>query len=160
MSERVFLRPVNKFDIPLVLKWANDPEVTYYMFKGAIPVKAEDLEAEWDKNIVFAVMCGRVHIGTTGLYSINWIARSAEFRIILDKNYWGNGHGTEATKLTVKYGFETLNLNKIWLGVNAENISAIRAYEKAGFIKEGILRQEIFRNNRYYDAVRMSVLHV
>jgi RimJ/RimL family protein N-acetyltransferase len=85
--------------------------------------------------------------------------RTAEFRIFLgNKAYWTRGIGTECTKLMVVYGFEKLNLNRIWLGVNADNIGGVRAYEKAGFIKEGILRQEQYRNFRYYDVVRMSVL--
>ena len=51
-----------------------------------------------------------------------------------------------------------LSNNRIWLGVNAANERAVRAYEKAGFVKEGLLRQEQFRNGRYDDVVRMAVL--
>ena len=98
-------------------------------------------------------------IGTTGLYSVNWIMRTAEFRVFLgNKTFWNRGIGTESTKLMVVYGFEKMNLNRIWLGVNTENIGGVHAYEKAGFAKEGILRQEQYRNFRYYDVIRMSIL--
>jgi len=132
---------------------------------GAMPVDLESAKTEYDNliksgnNALFAIIFDEEYIGIVGLYSINWIARSAELRIIIgNKTYWNKGYGTDATKLAIRYGFDMLNLNKIWLGVNAEHIGAIRAYEKAGFTQEGILRQEIFRNNRYYDAIRMSIL--
>jgi RimJ/RimL family protein N-acetyltransferase len=85
--------------------------------------------------------------------------RTAEFRVFLgNKTFWNRGIGTESTKLMVVYGFEKMNLNRIWLGVNTENIGGVHAYEKAGFAKEGILRQEQYRNFRYYDVIRMSIL--
>jgi RimJ/RimL family protein N-acetyltransferase len=99
------------------------------------------------------------HIGITGIHSINWIARSGEFRILIgEKEYWGKGYGTETTQLMVAYGFEILNLRKVWLGINSEHAAGIRAYEKAGFVREGDLRDEIYRNSRYYNVVRMSIL--
>ncbi len=58
----------------------------------------------------------------------------------------------------VVHGFEKLNLNRIYLGVNAENKSGVRAYEKSGFTREGVLRQEQYRNFRYYDVIRMGIL--
>jgi RimJ/RimL family protein N-acetyltransferase len=58
----------------------------------------------------------------------------------------------------LRYGFELLNFNRIWLGVNASHTIAVDSYMKSGFVKEGLLRQEIYRNSRYYDAVRLSIL--
>jgi RimJ/RimL family protein N-acetyltransferase len=99
------------------------------------------------------------HIGITGIHSISWIARSGEFRVLIgEKEYWGKGYGTETTQLMVAYGFEILNLHKVWLGVNSDHVGAIRTYERAGFAREGELRDEIYRNSRYYNAVRMSIL--
>ena len=98
-------------------------------------------------------------IGWCGLYCINWIARSAEYRVFIGEvDCRGKGIGTEIGGILLRYGFGKLNLNKIYLGVNAEHKEALRSYEKAGFVKEGLLRQEIFRNNRYYDVIRMGVL--
>lgn len=51
-----------------------------------------------------------------------------------------------------------MNLEKVWLGVNAANMAALSCYKKAGFQEEGILRKEVFRNNKYYDIIRMSIL--
>lgn len=168
VGEKIYLRGLEKNDLRgNMLQWGNDPEVTYYMFMGAIPNSIELLEEEYEQllksknDVVFAVVDKKtdIHIGNAGLYVINWISRSAEFRIIIgEKEYWKKGYGTEATRLTAEYGFNKLNLNKVWLGVNAKHKGAIKAYENAGFVHEGILRQEIYRNGNYYDAVRMSIL--
>ena len=142
--------------------WVNDDEVTHLMFTGSTPVTyqmALEMLHPKEDEVLFSVWSGSRFIGTTGLYSIHPIAHSAELRILIgDKNYWGQGIGTECTKLLVDYGFSRLNLNMIWLGVNTENKPAIRVYEKSGFVHEGILRQVQYRNGRYYDALRLSIL--
>jgi RimJ/RimL family protein N-acetyltransferase len=144
----------------------NDDEVTHYMVYGIRPGNIEKLQDEYDnyirgENVLFTILDrkkGNV-VGFAGLHSINWQARHAEFRIIIgEKSSHGKGIGTVVAKYLVKYAFERLNLNKVWLGVNSENKGAVRCYEKAGFVREGVLRQENYRNSRYYDIIRMSIL--
>jgi RimJ/RimL family protein N-acetyltransferase len=61
-------------------------------------------------------------------------------------------------RLMLRYGFDTLNLNRIFLRVFASNPRAIRSYEKADFIHEGRMREAEFRNGQYVDVLLMSVL--
>ena len=75
-----------------------------------------------------------------------------------DKDYWNQGYGSDAMRLLLKYGFNSLNLNRIYLHVFDTNPRAIRAYEKVGFVHEGRLRQDIFLNGSYVDVLMMSVL--
>jgi len=166
-GDQIYLRAVERADLVQLAKWLNDSEVTRLLFMGAFPTNLELLAAQWERDhsntdeVAFAVCEQRsdAFVGTTGLYRIHWIMRTAEFRVFIgDKNAWNHGIGTECAKLMVVYGFEKLNLNKVWLGVNAENTRGVRAYEKAGFIHEGVLREEQYRNFRYYDAIRMSIL--
>ena len=56
------------------------------------------------------------------------------------------------------YAFRTLNLNRIWLHVFEFNERALRAYEKVGFVREGVLRQDVFREGRYWNTVVMGIL--
>jgi len=58
----------------------------------------------------------------------------------------------------LKYAFETLNLNRVQLGVLAFNEFGIRAYERAGFVREGVQREYLFTDGRYVDHVMYSVL--
>jgi [ribosomal protein S5]-alanine N-acetyltransferase len=166
-GRQVYLRGLTRADLPAMVEWINDSDVTRLLFTGDRPAHLDLLEEQFAqdqrsaRDIPFAV-CTKAEdmfVGTTGLYVINWIMRSAEFRVFLGaKQYWNRGIGTECTRLMAVYGFEKLNLNRVYLGVNAENQGAARAYEKAGFVREGVLRQEQYRNFRYYDVVRMSML--
>jgi RimJ/RimL family protein N-acetyltransferase len=61
-------------------------------------------------------------------------------------------------RLLLRHGFETLNLNRIFLRVYSHNPRAIHVYQKVGFVEEGILRQAHFHNGDYKDVHIMSVL--
>ncbi|MEK6938088.1 MAG: GNAT family protein [Nanoarchaeota archaeon] len=147
-------------------EWSNDDEITHLMFTGIWPGNYETLEQTYTNlvkgdNVVFAIVDKKNDkiIGICGLYGIQWQPRFAEYRILIgNKAYWGKGIGTMAATFILKYAFRKLNLNKVHLGVNVENKGAVKSYEKAGFKHEGIVRQEIYRNGRYYDAHKMSVL--
>ena len=148
-------------------EWSNDREVTRMLYRGAFPENRASAQAAMQAvahnphEVELAIIdkaSGR-HIGTSGIHSMNLIAHSCEFRILIgEKDFWNGGYGTEVTQLMVAYGFEVLNMHKVWLGVTADNLGAVRCYEKVGFVKEGVLRDETYRNSRYYDALRMSIL--
>lgn len=172
-GSRIYLRGIKESDLECMSQWSNDSEVTQYMVMGAVPNsgpiycswKSVDEEYQLlqksDMDVVFAILerkYGNV-IGLIGLYDICWVPRHAELRIVIgERDCFGLGYGTEAILLVVKYAFEKLNLNKVHLGVNAENVRAIKAYKKAGFVEEGVLREHIYRNGRYYDAVMMCAI--
>jgi RimJ/RimL family protein N-acetyltransferase len=80
--------------------------------------------------------------------------RSACFGITIGaKDEWGKGYGTETTVLMVRYAFETLNLNRVWLHVFEYNQRGLRTYDKIGFKREGVLRQDHYQNGRYWDTI-------
>lgn len=165
----VYLRGLERQDISgRWFQWFNDPDVTQYMVSGAFPNSAESLTEFYEtvvKNkddLVLAIIerTTGLHIGNTGLHRIDWINRVAEFGIVVgEKAAWGKGYGTEATRLIVRHGFRRLNLHKISLGVHADHASAIHVYERVGFRQEALMREEIYRDGRYYDKVLMGLLH-
>jgi RimJ/RimL family protein N-acetyltransferase len=83
---------------------------------------------------------------------------SCNFRILIGPRGRDRGLGSEATRLIVGYGFEHLRLHRISLEVYAFNPRARRAYEKAGFRAEGLLRESLRYNGAWIDATVMSVL--
>jgi RimJ/RimL family protein N-acetyltransferase len=100
-----------------------------------------------------------VPVGNCSFHVQDWRVRSAELGIFIgDKAYWGKGYGSEVMRLLLAHGFGILNLNRIYLRVYENNQRAIRAYEKAGFVHEGRMRQAEFRNGGYEDILLMSVL--
>jgi RimJ/RimL family protein N-acetyltransferase len=99
-------------------------------------------------------------IGNTSLMGIEWTSRLAEVGLFIgEKQLWNQGYGRETVQLMLKYAFETLNMNRVWLRVYEHNLRGIKAYERAGFVHEGRLRQAIYSDGRYYDVLIMSVLH-
>lgn len=163
----VALCGLSKSDLAAYQSWLDNPEATLFMESGWRPSSEAEMEAiykastEPQDTAVFTIVphaLGRP-IGVVGLYLIQWVCRRGEFRILIGDNEGrGQGYGTEAAQLIVEYGFNKLNLETIYLGVNTENSGAIRSYEKAGFQPEGVRRKLVYRNGRYYDVLMMSVL--
>lgn len=167
-GRRIYLRGFEKKDLSgRFFQWANDKEVTRFLFMGAFPNMLENLEEWYEetrkscKDVVFMILDKKTNreIGFCGFHEMRPIHRSAEYRIFIgEKNYWDKSIGQEASRLMLRYGFELLNFNRIWLGVNDSHERAVTSYLKSGFVKEGVLRQETYRNSKYHDVVRMSVL--
>jgi len=85
--------------------------------------------------------------------------RSANFRICLFKgSLCGQGYGTEAIKLVIRFAFEKLHLHRVELEVYSFNVRAQNSYYKVGFVKEGIKRECEFINGNYCDIIIMSML--
>ncbi len=148
--------------------WLNDPEVTrYFTNLGSIPLSKTDLE-KWYEHIsqkksqeLHFSICTKEsqHIGGAQIKSIDWKNRNAEMGIFIgDKNEWGKGYGTDAAKSLIRFGFYELNLHRLWLRVDSENLAALKCYQKAGFLQEGIFREEVFRNGCFHDTIVMSIL--
>ena len=137
-----------------------------YTFTGSIPMRPVDVASEWERerkagSLQWGIfdLNTQTFIGTTGLYGHRDIYRSWEFRILIGHpEFLSQGFGREATRLVVDWGFRRLNAHRIWLGCNEENIGAVKCYEKVGFKREGVLRDEIFCNGKYVNAVRYSIL--
>jgi diamine N-acetyltransferase len=174
-GERIRFRAVDREDLPTFVRWLNDPEVQqgimiYHPFSQAQeenwfdsmikrPVEEQVLGIEAKEPPDEAGIENWKLIGSLGFADISWRIRSAEFGIMIgEKEYWGKGYGTEAVRLLTQYGFNTLNLNRIFLRVFEDNHRAIRAYEKAGFTLEGRMRQAEFRHGTYLDVLIMSAV--
>jgi diamine N-acetyltransferase len=168
-GERLRLRRVEREDITKFHEWVNDPEVTEGLAL-IYPMSIED-EDRWYQNTLGGDMQERPFsievrtgdgwrlIGNCSFFGIEREARSGEVGIMVgDKSMWNQGLGTEAMKLLLRIGFETLNLNRIFLRVYADNVRAKRSYEKTGFVMEGTMRQAVYKKGRYGDIHIMSVL--
>lgn len=98
-------------------------------------------------------------IGHVGLYKIDRHARKAEYGILLaDDNSRGKGYGTLCTKTMVNYAFDVLMLHKVTAEVLIENKASEAMFKKCGFRTDGILRDDCYKNDRFYDVLSMSIL--
>ena len=168
-GERIRLRAVERDDLPRFVAWLNDPEVLQGLLIY-LPL-SQAAEENWYENMLkrlpdehpMAIEVkqadGWLHIGNCGFMNIDWRCRSGEMGIFIgEKQLWNQGYGTDAMRLLLRHGFDTLNLNRIALDVYDTNLRAIRSYEKVGFVHEGSKRQAIFRDGKYCDILQMSVL--
>jgi diamine N-acetyltransferase len=168
-GEHVRLRADERADLPKFVEWLNDPEVIAHLLMN-LPVSLAG-EEQWFENMLKRPQAeqplaieirdgdGWRLIGNCGLMDIDHTVRSAEAGLFIgDKSCWNKGYGTEVMRLLLRHGFGTLNLNRIFLRVDGDHRGGIRTYEKAGFLLEGKDRQGGYRNGRYHDILRMSIL--
>jgi diamine N-acetyltransferase len=165
-GERLYLRPLEREDLPLLRRWANDPEVRC-LTGETTPMSgagAEDFfeKVRADRDRVWFIIVLKENdqaIGECGLLRMFPAWRTTDLSIILgEKAAWGLGYGTEAMRLLLDYAFGALNFHRVAIGVVGFNEKALRFYEKAGFKREGVQRDGYYYNHRYCDFVMMSIL--
>ncbi len=166
MGKRLYLRPVEKGDLPKLTVWINDPEVTENL--TVMHPFSLEWEEVWFKGLVERqgkdVILGIVLkdndelIGNMGLHGIDHMnGRAMTGSLIGKREYWGKGYGTEAKMLVLDYAFNTLNLRKICSLVYASNPRSKRCLEKCGYREEGLLKEHVYRNGKYVDVFQMAV---
>lgn len=165
LGQKTRLRAIERTDIPLFVRWFNDPEVRQYLslYQPISAVQEErwfERQLESQNSQVYAIETNAgAHIGNIGLHDINWKERSAELGIVIgEKAYWGAGYGSDAIKTLLRFAFAEMNLHRVQLRVYDFNTRAIRCYEKCGFKQEGCMRESLYHEGRYHDQLLMSIL--
>lgn len=153
--------------LPLLLKWRNDPKLRqYYREYRVLTIEQQKKwwidkilnDDSWQYFVVKTLQDPEKIIGVAGLTYIHPIYRTGEFAIALgDASYRGKGYGSDTLKTLISYGFNDLNLNKIWCEVYESN-KAVEIYRKIGFKDEGVLRQHVYKNGKYLDSYILSML--
>ena len=166
-GERIDLVAGNSKWANLVCKWMNDPKVRHYS-RNMWPITLEQVKKWFEpapdrqmrEFIVFTVYHKHAKrpIGSIGFNHINWVSRNANiFLTIGESEFWGKGIAGEASKLLINYGFTELNLHKIYSGVFTPNKRSLRAAEKLGFEKEGVLKEEMYVDGQYHDIHKFAL---
>lgn len=155
-------------EIASIAGWSHDVEYYRLMRRGLIyPGETTDDYAGWFDEMIkaetgfpFAVRRSddSALVGFLALREIFWQARHCSLVIGLDPTLRGRGYGTDAVRVSLKYAFLEMNLNRVGLDVMAYNDGAIRAYTKAGFTPEGRRRAVVYRDGVYYDILLMGIL--
>jgi UDP-4-amino-4,6-dideoxy-N-acetyl-beta-L-altrosamine N-acetyltransferase len=161
---QVTLSSIRVDDSETLFQWINDPETVRHNAPYR-PVHWVNHE-EWVRSlgkatnkVVFAIRADARLVGVVQLIDIDPVHRSAELTIrIGEEENRDAGFGTSALKQVVDFAWRDLNLHRVWLRVFANNPRAIRAYEKAGFVREGVLREAAHIDGHYMDIVAMGIL--
>ncbi len=112
------------------------------------------------KNYTFAIdnKSNEKFIGLFGLKLGNKKYKRAEVWYKIHSDYWKKGYATESLKAVINFGFETLELHRIEAGCAVENIGSIKVLEKAGMVREGLLRQVLPLKTGWSDNFEYSIL--
>lgn len=165
-NDRIYLRPVEVSDAQLFLKNTENEEIRY--MTGTKKTFSLEQVQQHIKNVKkdpsrydFAICLNANDqtIGELSILDIDEEDRKAAFRITLNTmELTGKGYGTEAIELVLKFVFEELKLNRLQLEVFSHNERGIRAYEKTGFKKEGVLREALNYDGVFSDEIIMAII--
>jgi ribosomal-protein-alanine N-acetyltransferase len=155
------IRPWRPGDVTSLVKHANNPNVSACLFDRFPSPYTMDDALTWvdfivDKEPVtyFVIAVDDEVVGGIGLDFRQDVYRKAPLLgYWLSEEYWGSGIMTEAVQLVVGYAFANFDIVKLQAGVFSNNPKSMRVLEKAGFVREGILRSTIFKNGVVLDEV-------
>jgi RimJ/RimL family protein N-acetyltransferase len=166
-GDQIVLRRHVPANLGAFLRWYSDVEVARLTRYQDGPMRPEEIErfftarALGPESLSLAVHVRETKrlIGTCALSQLDSDNGSAMYHITIgEKDAWGRGYGTEATRLMLGHAFDTLSLHRIGLSVFSFNERAIRSYQSCGFVIEGRAREAIWRDGRWWDELSMSIL--
>jgi len=169
-GNKIGLRAIENEDLKLLRDWRNNNSLRKN-FREVRELSLSDQEAWYDSlqrtkhiNFMFIIVDLETTepIGVCGLLYINWINRAADFSFYIGKNdiyIDDNPPSIEAVQLLINYGFNNLNLNKIWMELYEFDNKKIEFFStKFNFKKDGLLRQNCFEDGKYWDSHIISLL--
>lgn len=167
-GEKVYLRLLTLEDADgNYTKWLNDEYICRYSEHHVIPYTKEmaqeyiqSLGSSSDK-ILLAIIDKETdtHIGNISLSSISNLHRSAEFSLMIgEKDFHSKGLSKDASVLMLQHGFASMNLHRIFCGTMHSNIPMQKLALSLGMQEEGKVRDEVYKNGKYHDTYRYSIL--
>jgi RimJ/RimL family protein N-acetyltransferase len=146
-------------------EWFENQEANRYNSHGNFPRTKkwfrgfyENLDGE--DRIVWAI-CHKEdgHIGSISLQSLSFINRNAEFAILIgDNRHWGKSVGVNAGLILLRHGFLKLNIERVYCGTAATNLSMQKLALKLGMLEEGRRRKHLFLEGAWVDMLEYGIL--
>ncbi len=161
---KTILRPILRTDLERCHRWLNDREVTRNLLREKPMLFAT--EEKWfnglpdrKNDFLFAIeTLNGVHIGNMGIHQINWIDGTATTGAVIgEKAYWNKGYGTDAKQQVLDFAFNTLNLRKLCSAALSFNGKSLGYSKKCGYVEEGRLRRQVFRDGQYHDLIQLAI---
>jgi RimJ/RimL family protein N-acetyltransferase len=162
-ATRLVLTGLLESDAPRLQEWRRDPEILNgalgYPFPSSLAAELEWIRSFTPRgtpqDICLAVRASAdgVLLGYCLLRSIDWIARVAEFGIVVGPESRGSGVGRASLDLVRDFATRQLALRRIWLRVVDYNTRAIELYRSSGFELEGRLPRHVYRAGDLHDLL-------
>lgn len=163
MSELEF-RELEKTDLELLRRWRMLPKITKYLFSD--PVITAEGQRQWYKemkergsSLFWIFNFEDVDIGYAALSNIDEETRRGDLNIYIgEADYRGRGLSKKMLQKLEEHAFEILHFHKLCARVFSENYPALMAYLKNGWKIEGVLRDHVFKHDRFYDVYMVALL--
>jgi RimJ/RimL family protein N-acetyltransferase len=161
----VVLRAREPSDAEALVSWFSDAETMRWWDRVYPPLPAEVMAARIaaapamsyaDPSFVVCLPTGEV-VGWGGLHSPSPEHRHCSLGVLVAPGMRGRGLGVEATRALCRFAFDRMNLERVTLTVFPDNVAARRAYERAGFVEEGVQRRAWWKRGEWHDLVHMAV---
>ncbi len=157
------LRDLTNDDLDALVRWRNDPEINRYL---ADRLKTKEEAEPWFNRLrgnpkvwLKAIIENGTLIGYAAVEAIDEKNRRCEMAMAIgEKDYWGKGIATEVLKIMLEYAFVTLGMHRVWAAVARGNMRSERLIERAGFIREGVMRETLVMNGQFTDLLCYSML--
>lgn len=170
-NESVFLRKMEYSDTENIVKWRNMDSVRNNFIYQALFTK--ESHENWIHTMVETgkvdqlIICLKdknhaegIPVGSVYIRDIDWNHNKAEYGIFIgEESARGKGVGSQTAALMIQYCFEQLKLHRLFLRVFADNKQAIRSYEKAGFVQEAYLKDDVKIQGKYRDIILMGIIN-
>jgi ribosomal-protein-alanine N-acetyltransferase len=167
-TARLILGPFEPNDAAEVQRLAGAREIAdttlliphpYELDQALAWIDQQRSDAVQGQAITFAIrLLDGTLIGSGGLRDIDPEHNQAELGFWIGRDWWGNGYAREAAAAVIRFGFESLGLNRICAHHMVRNPAAGRVLQSAGMQREGLLRQRVRKWGRYEDVVLYAVL--
>ncbi|SRR5581483_243157 len=165
-GEHVILRAFEREDVERCYRWMNDPNIVRTL-KTRYPIAFEN-EAEWlegamhpshfERHFAIERKDDRSHIGNASIHDIDWVSRTAWFGLFIgEPSAWNRGFGGDAIRTLVRFAFDDMNLEKLRINVFDYNDRAKHVLAAQGFVEEGKLKKDFYREGTWHDIVILSV---
>jgi len=165
-GEHTILRAFEREDAERCYRWMNDPNIVRTL-KSRYPIAFQN-EVEWLERAMnpganerhFAVerKDDRTHIGNASIHDIDWVSHTGWFGLFVgEPAAWNRGFGSDAVQTLVRFAFQEMNLVKLRINVFDYNERAKHVLLEHGFVQEGKLARDFYREGSYHDIVILSV---
>jgi [ribosomal protein S5]-alanine N-acetyltransferase len=168
-TTRLVLRPLSLADTPSLQRVANIREIADTMISIPHPypdseaeqyIRRQISELEAEHSLSFAIERKPEEI-FSGIIEIRDIEREhsqAELSFWLSTEVWGQGYMSEALKPLLRFGFENLDLNRLYAYHMVRNPGSGKVLQKNGFLQEGVLRQRVRKWGVFEDVKIWAIL--
>ncbi|HEX6160644.1 MAG TPA: GNAT family protein [Thermoanaerobaculia bacterium] len=165
-GEHVILRAFERDDAERCYRWMNDPNIVRTL-KSRYPIAFQN-EVEWldramhasttERHFAIERKDDRSHIGNASIHDIDWVSRNGWFGLFIgEPSAWNRGFGSDAVATLARFAFDEMNLSKLRINIFDYNERARHVLEARGFVQEGRLRRDFYREGTWHDIVIYSI---